>query len=81
VEIRTGGDNPAETLEKIAGVKSVAANQEDGWHRCVIRVEANSDLREDVFRLAVERRWTIRELTQDRPTLEDVFVELTHTDN
>jgi hypothetical protein len=47
----------------------------------VIRVEANSDLREDVFRLAVERRWTIRELTQDRPTLEDVFVELTHTDN
>jgi ABC-2 type transport system ATP-binding protein len=81
VEIRTGEDNPAETLEKIAGVKSVAANQEDGWHRCLIRVEANSDLREDVFRLAVERRWTIRELTQDRPTLEDVFVELTHTDN
>lgn len=81
VEIRTGGDNPAETLEKIAGIKSVAANQEDGWHRCLIRVEANSDLREDVFRLAVERRWTIRELTQDRPTLEDVFVELTHTDN
>jgi hypothetical protein len=47
----------------------------------LIRVEANSDLREDIFRLAVERRWTIRELTQERATLEDVFVELTHADN
>jgi ABC-2 type transport system ATP-binding protein len=81
VEARTGSDDPVDLLEKIDGVKSVAANQEDGWHRCSIRVEANSDLRENIFRLAVERRWTIRELTQERATLEDVFVELTHTDN
>jgi ABC-2 type transport system ATP-binding protein len=81
VEVRTGSDDPVEILEKIAGIKSVAAILEDEWHRCSIRVEANSDLRETIFRLAVERRWTIRELTQDRATLEDVFVELTHADN
>jgi ABC-2 type transport system ATP-binding protein len=81
VEVRPGSDNPVEMLEKIVGIKSVTANQEDGWHRCSIRVEANSDLREDIFHLAVERRWTIRELTQERATLEDVFVELTHADN
>jgi ABC-2 type transport system ATP-binding protein len=81
VEVLPGSDNPVEMLEKIVGVKSVTANQEDGWHRCSIRVEANSDLREDIFHLAVERRWTIRELTQERATLEDVFVELTHADN
>src|ERR1700680_4903890 len=74
VEARTGSDDPVATLEKIVGIKSVAASQEDGWQRCLIRVEANSDLREDIFRLAVERRWTIRGLTQERATLEDVFV-------
>jgi ABC-2 type transport system ATP-binding protein len=81
VEVRTGTDDPVEMLEKIAGIKSVATILEDEWHRCLVRVEANSDLRETIFRLAVERRWTIRELTQDRATLEDVFVELTHADN
>ncbi len=25
--------------------------------------------------------WTVRELTRRRPTLEDVFVELTHSDS
>ena len=70
-----------EMLDKIGGIKSVTANLEEGWHRCSIRVEANSDLREEIFRLAVERHWTIRELTQERATLEDVFVELTHADN
>src|ERR1700731_4446821 len=62
LETKTGSDDPVEMLEKIVGIKSVTANQEEGWHRCAIRVEANSDLREEIFRLAVERHWTIREL-------------------
>jgi len=37
-------------------------------------------VREEVFRLATDRRWAVRELTQRRATLEDVFVELTHPD-
>jgi ABC-2 type transport system ATP-binding protein len=81
VEIKTGGDDPARQIEMIAGVKGVTATEEDGWQRCSIRVEAKSDLREEIFRLAVDRRWILRELTQERATLEDVFVELTHTDN
>jgi ABC-2 type transport system ATP-binding protein len=81
VELKTGDDDPVRLLEKIAGVKGVTATLEDGWQRCSIRVEAKSDLREDIFRLAVERQWIVRELTQERATLEDVFVELTHADN
>ena len=79
--IKTGGGDPIQRIEKIAGVKGVIATVEDGWQRCSIRIEAKSDLREDIFRLAVERRWIVRELTQERATLEDVFVELTHTDD
>jgi ABC-2 type transport system ATP-binding protein len=81
LEAMTGNDDPVELIEKINGVKSIAANQEHGWQRCSIRVEANSDPREEIFRLAVQRHWTIRELTRERATLEDVFVELTHADN
>jgi ABC-2 type transport system ATP-binding protein len=81
VQAKTGGDDPVQMIEKIPGVKSVSANMEDGWQQCSIRVEANSDLREAVFRLAVERHWVVRELTQERATLEDVFVELTQADD
>jgi ABC-2 type transport system ATP-binding protein len=81
VQAKTGGDDPVQMIEKIPGVKNVSANMEDGWQQCSIRVEANSDLREAVFRLAVERHWIVRELTQERATLEDVFVELTQADD
>jgi ABC-2 type transport system ATP-binding protein len=33
------------------------------------------------MRLAAEKRWQVRELTRRKPTLEDVFVELTHSDS
>jgi ABC-2 type transport system ATP-binding protein len=81
VEAKTGGDDPVQMIEKIPGVKNVSANMEDGWQQCSIRVEANSDLREAIFRLAIARHWVVRELTQERATLEDVFVELTQADD
>ena len=33
------------------------------------------------MRLATANHWQVRELTRRRPTLEDVFVELTHSDS
>lgn len=80
LEARTGGDNGVEQLSKIAGVKDVAVETVDDWSRFLLRVEANSDLREEIFRLAVERQWTVRELSGRNATLEDVFVEMTQTD-
>ena len=43
-------------------------------------MESGVDVREEIFRLAANRGWMVRELTQRRATLEDVFVELTHPD-
>jgi hypothetical protein len=43
-------------------------------------VESGTDVRAEVFRLARDRRWEVRELTARRATLEDVFVEITHSD-
>ena len=61
-------------------VKDVTIQEEGEWKRFLIRPDGNTDLREDVFRLAADRKWRVRELSQRGATLEDVFVEMTHTD-
>ena len=80
LEAKVGNDNGEEQLKKIPGVRDVITDGEDDWKKFSLRVESGTDVREEVFRLAVERHWTVRELTQHRGTLEDVFVELTHPD-
>src|SRR5499433_2838856 len=80
LEAKVVNDNGAEELKKIAGVRDVVADDEREWKKFSLRVESGADVREEVFRLAIDRRWAVRELTQRRGTLEDVFVELTHPD-
>jgi ABC-2 type transport system ATP-binding protein len=80
LEAKVGKDNATEELKKISGVREVVTDGEDEWKRFSLRVESGADVREEVFRLAADRHWAVRELTQRRATLEDVFVELTHPD-
>src|SRR5450432_2138623 len=78
LEAKTGDDNGVELLSKIAGVKDVSGETDGDWKVFLLRVEANSDTREEIYRLAVERKWNVRELSRRKATLEDVFVEITH---
>src|SRR3954466_8447970 len=78
VEAKVGNDDGADELKKISGVRDVSTDQEGDWKVFSLRVESGTDVREEVYRLASARRWTLRELTQRRATLEDVFVEITH---
>ena len=80
LEAKVGNDNGAEELKKIAGVRDVNADDDGDWKIFSLRVESGADVREEVFRLATDRRWKVRELSQQRATLEDVFVEITHPD-
>jgi len=80
LEAKTGTDNGVVELAKITGVKDVTAEKDGEWNTFLLRVEANSDLREEIYRLSVDRRWTVRELSRRKATLEDVFVEITHAD-
>jgi len=80
VEAKVGNDDGAEELRKIAGVRDVTASVDGDWQVFALRVEANTDVREEVYRLASARHWTLRELSQRKATLEDVFVEITHPD-
>src|SRR5438067_13914918 len=81
LEAKTGADDGSAELSKIAGVKDVTVESSDGWKTFLMRVEAGTDLREEVYRLAADRRWMVRELTRRRATLEDVFVELTQAES
>jgi gliding motility-associated transport system ATP-binding protein len=80
VEMKCGSDDPVSYLSEVTGVREVRKVTDGEWHSFEIRVEANSDPREEVFQLAVDRKWVIRELSKERATLEDAFVELTHAD-
>ena len=80
VEAKVANDDGAEELKKIAGVRDVTVSTDGDWQVFALRVEANTDVREEVYRLANARHWTLRELSQRRATLEDVFVEITHPD-
>src|SRR6201981_1752597 len=78
VEAKTGRDDGAEELKKITGVRDVTTDKDGDWGIFSLRVESGTDVREEVYRLAPARRWTLRELSLRRATLEDVFVEITH---
>ena len=80
LEAKTGKDNGAEELKKISGVRDVTAETDGDWETFSLRVESGADVREEIFQLAIARRWSVRELSQRRATLEDVFVEITHSD-
>jgi ABC-2 type transport system ATP-binding protein len=81
IQAKVGADDAKLMLGQVAGVKEVAEEKDGEYNTYHLRLEANADPSEAVMRLATERHWGVRELTRRRATLEDVFVDLTHTDS
>ena len=50
------------------------------YRRCVLTARDGVDLRPRVAELANAKGWALRELSESRPTLEDIFVQLTRPD-
>jgi ABC-2 type transport system ATP-binding protein len=69
-----------EGLIRLPGVASVDLEDAPGETRARVLCLQGSDPREEIFRLAVEKGWILRELTRAAMTLEDVFVRLTRHD-
>ena len=64
-------------LQALPGVTAVVEEAGEGETRVRLECETGADPREEVFRTAVAREWTLRELTREALSLEDVFVRLT----
>jgi ABC-2 type transport system ATP-binding protein len=81
MEIKAPEEAAIEKLQAVPGVRRVTPLSEDGeWHTLEIKPEPDSDIREEVSRVARENHWPLRELSRRQPTLEDVFVEITQRD-
>ena len=65
-------------LAKLAGVKKIEA-LDDGSLR--VYHEPSNDPTEALVKLAVDKNWGIVQITPQRATLEDIFVELTTDDS
>ena len=81
LEAKVGNDDGAEQLRQVPGVRDVTTTTDGEWQTFSLRVESGADVREQVFQLAMMRRWSVRELSQKKATLEDVFVEVTQADD
>ena len=78
VRLAVRGRVPArEPLAALPGVTAVEVEDAPDETRARIVCAPDTDLREEVFGLAVERGWVLRELGREAVSLEDVFVRLT----
>ncbi len=73
-----GTGTVVEALTALTGVrKAVEEKEADApWRKFTLRVEPGHDARDGVLALAAQNKWRVREMHQQLPTLEDVFVEL-----
>jgi len=67
-------------LSELKGVKEVSEKINGPEITFLMRTDADADLTDAVLHLAQTGRWNLRSLVRRKPTLEDVFVDLTQGD-
>ncbi len=77
ITIKDAPADAPEILGRIDAVTGVHPSSDGGF---VVDFRGGSDIREEVFRTAVERGWVLLELARGRASLEDLFVKLTTHD-
>jgi ABC-2 type transport system ATP-binding protein len=80
VELEAEAAGAADALAALPGVEGVSVDPAAPG-RYALECAAGSDPRAAIFRLAVERGWTLTGLAAERASLEDVFVRLTTRDD
>ena len=78
VELRGEPSVIEPALRALPGVARVnLEGRADGAAVFAVEAGAGRDIREAIFQLAVDRQWTLRELSTLRASLEEVFIHLT----
>ncbi len=68
----------AAMVRAIPNVRRVDASQDGEWTALTIQGEPTVDLREELFHLASQRGWQLRELRREVGSLEDFFIQITY---
>ncbi len=78
-ELRGAKGDVAQELYQLPGVTRVTAEAVEDWTR--FRIECGTeDIRPLVFAAAARSGWTLRELRQEKQSLEDIFAALTRVE-
>ncbi len=81
LETQAAPDIAIPSLGQIEHVKKVRElSSSNNWNQYEILVDADTDAREKISKLCLEKSWDLRSLHRTDATLEDVFVELTRRD-
>jgi len=73
-------DHAKAALLSVAGVRGAEVVEEGEWTTFSLGIEIGADPRESIYGLVKDRQWSLRELSRERVTLEDVFADITHPD-
>jgi ABC-2 type transport system ATP-binding protein len=73
-------DRLESSLHSLPGIRSLNRANKVGEDGFLLETDAQTDLRDEVFRLAARENWPILALQQERWSLEEVFRALTQTD-
>ena len=77
----TGGDGPAEVTRALGQVDGVGdvrhEDAGDGWLRVLATPARGADPREALHGMVTQRRWRLREMSRETPTLEELYVRIT----
>ena len=73
-EFKGKSDDITARIRKLEGVSDVQTTSRDGWTNAAISTQ--KDLREELYKLATENGWPLRELRREVATLEDFFVKI-----
>lgn len=78
-EIKGSFESMEVSLKKINGVKNVLSVEKTVNGRFIFNIDTDLeiDIREDLFKLAVQQGWIIYEMRKEIISLEDVFLKLT----
>jgi ABC-2 type transport system ATP-binding protein len=77
LELLNPPDSVREALTKLSGVKDVTEETTENGKRFHLRTDADAHPAEEILRMAWEKHWALVELNRRKPTMEDVFVDLT----
>ncbi len=70
-----------DAFDRVSGVRNVRELKTDeSAHKVEVGGPHNSDLRAEIFRLIVQKGWTLLELRRDAQSLDAVFRDLTKSD-
>lgn len=77
LEVKASGKDVAAKLTAVADVEDAEVLLDGEWSQLRIFAKPGVDVRDEVFAVIKREGWSLRELSRERATLEEAFVELT----